>query len=247
MKLSEVFTQLTYGELSQISLGGAENGGINVTNYGAVVAHVNLGLTALYKRFPLKEGRILLQLVSGRATYPLTSAYALSNDLSLEQVKYILDTQASPFTNDIHKVERIYAANGGEFGLNDHADSLAISTPSAAVLRVPAMVVANSPELPEVLKGTTLEVIYRADHPKIQMTEDFDPELVEIELPYSHLEALLYFIASRAHNPMGMVNEFNMGNNWNNKYEMECQKLEVVNLRVDQVGTNTRLERNGWV
>ena len=69
----------------------------------------------------------------------------------------------------------------------------------------------------------------------------------EIELPYSHLEALLYFIASRVHNPIGMANEFHAGNSWAAKYEHECVRLEQLNLRVDQGEDNTNFCRNGWI
>ena len=53
MKLKEVFDQLTYGELSQLSIGGQAQGEITEENYARVVAHVNLGLSAIYKRFHL--------------------------------------------------------------------------------------------------------------------------------------------------------------------------------------------------
>lgn len=247
MKLSEIFSQLTFGELSQINLGGAEAGEIKEGNYDQVLVHVNLGLTALYKRFPLKEGRILVALQANRYTYPLTSAYAMSNARSLEPVKYIQDA-AEPFLNDIHKIERVYASGGKEFGLNDEADPYAISTPSASVLRVPAIVVAKGGDLPDALKTSTLEIVYRANHPIINQDDTgFDVLTYEVQLPYTHLEALLLFIASRVNNPIGMVNEFNAGNNYAAKYEQACQQLETSNLRVDQGAQHNRIQRNGWV
>lgn len=247
MKLSEIFSQLTFGELSQISLGGGEAGEIKEDNYESVLVHVNLGLTALYKRFPLKEGRILVALQANRYTYALTRAYAESNTRSLELVKYIQDA-GNPFMDDIHKIERVYSSTGKEFGLNDEADPYAISTPSASVLRVPASVVAQSGDLPDGLKTSTLEVVYRANHPIIRQSDvGFDPLTYDVELPYTHLEPLLLFVASRVNNPIGMVNEFNAGNNYAAKYEKACQDLETMNLRVDQGAQHDRIRRNGWV
>ena len=246
MKLMEIFSQLTYGELSQISIGGGAAGEINDANYDAVLSHINLGLTALYKRFPLKQGRIVVELQAGRMTYPLITTYAMSNTKSKEPVKFIQDT-LEPFDGALHKVESVFSNTGKEFGLNDAADPWAISTPSAAVLRVPAVVVAKSSELPEDLQTTTLEVVYRANHPIITQAGSFNPETYEVELPYSHLEPLLLFVASRVNNPIGMVNEFNAGNNYAAKYEQACMALEEANLRVDQGAQFDKLHTKGFV
>lgn len=248
MYLSEIFSQLTYGELSQLSLGGAETGEISEENYPKILAHINLGLTALYKRFPLKEGRVIVALQPGKVTYPLTSSYAVSNTRSQQVMRYLLDTVSEPFQDDIHKVERIYTEAGWELGLNDESDVYGCFTPSASTIRVPAAIVAGSMDLPDELRTTKLEVVYRANHPQIvQPLGFFDPSRVEVELPYSHLEPLLLFVASRVHNPVGMTNEFHMGNNYATKYEQACQQLELVNLRVDQGAQSNRLRQNGWV
>ena len=44
MTLQEIFDQLTYGELSQLSMGGSEAGIIDESNYSRILVHVNLGL-----------------------------------------------------------------------------------------------------------------------------------------------------------------------------------------------------------
>jgi len=245
MKLIEIFTQLTYGELSQVSIGGLQNGEITEKNYDAVLSHINLGLTALFKRFPLKQERITVALQSGRGTYALTTAYAVSNTKSLEPVKYILDS-AAPFNGALLKVEQVFSDTGKEFGLNDAGDSFAIMTPSANVLRVPMSVVGRSSEVPINLLTSTLEVVYRANHPIIAQTGSFSPETYEVDLPYSHLEALLLYVASRVHNPIGLVNEFNAGNNYSAKYELACTALETSNLRVDQGAQFNKLAQKGF-
>jgi len=68
-----------------------------------------------------------------------------------------------------------------------------------------------------------------------------------VQLPDSHLEALLFFVASRVNNPIGMTNEFNAGNSYAAKFEAACQALEEQGLQVDQDSQNTRLHRGGWV
>ena len=223
MKLSEVFQQLAYGELSQIAMGTITDEELAEEVHAPLMAHVNLGLTALYKRFNLKEGRLVFPLS------PVGNVYKLG-------------------TADLNKIERVLTKEGFELALNDGNDPLSCYTPQMNILRVPPKIVSKSQDLPEKYITDELEVIYRANHAKIVATGGFLlPEKVEMELPDSHLEALLYFVASRVHNPIGMVNEFNAGNNWAAKYEMECQRLESLDLEIDDITTNARLNKNGWV
>ena len=214
MKLFEVFEQLSVGELSQLSLGGAESGEINPSNYAKVVAHINLGLTALYTRFCLKESELIIPLVEGT-------------------LKYVLTAQ------DILKVERIYDAANAEWALNDEANSLACRTLSPTLLQIPQELLDTS---------GLIRVNYRANHPRIVVASGYiNPSITELELPYSYLQALLYFVASRCHNPVGMINEFHVGNSYYAKYEAECTRLELENLEMGQGGQYERLYYNGWV
>lgn len=247
MKLKEIFDQLTYGELSQLAIGNSEAGAIDSNNYDRVLAHVNLGLTALYKRFPLKEGRLTVELQTGRTLYPIVSSFAVTGK-SKETIRYIKDSLADPFKNDIHKIERVYLDNGTELYLNDESETYSVFTPTATTLRVHRDLVDNPVQFPDELKTRNLVVVYRANHPLL-MTDDGDlePELVEVELPASHLEPLLLFIASRMHTPLGMGAEGNVGNNYFQKYEMACQEIETRNLRVDNVSQTDRLHSRGFV
>lgn len=241
MQLQEVFQQLTVGEFSKLSIGGANQGVIDASNYLAVLSHINLGLTALYTRFTLKEGRLVLALQDGQETYQLRSKFAVSNDTSLELVRYIVDTEDDPFIDDLLKVERVLLEDGHELGLNDLSDMTSVSTPSARVLRVPLDTKSRT-------KSNTLTVVYRANHPKLLAGAGLaDPDRDDLALPDSHLLPLLYFVASRVNNPIGMTNEFHAGNSYATKYELACQELEGKGLQVDQGSQNDRLYRNGWV
>lgn len=247
MKLKEIFDQLTYGELSQLAIGGSEAGAIEAKNYDRILAHVNLGLTALHKRFKLKEGRVKLELQTGRTIYPINSAFAVTGK-SRETIRYIKDSVAAPFKDDIHKIESVLTDTGMELGLNDESALYGVFTPSAAILRVHKDMVDNPVEFPDEYKTPGLEIVYRANH-RILVTDDGDlePESVEVDLPYSHLEPLLLFIASRMHTPLGMTNEANAGNNYFQRYELSCQEIESRNLRVDEVSQTDRLHSKGFV
>jgi hypothetical protein len=236
MKLSEIFSQLTYGELSQLSLGGGEVGQISPANYPAVVAHVNMALIALYTRFPLKEGNLSFALENGRTVYPLDTN---------EDTRF---TGTEEFLDDLIKVEKVTTDKDVTLALNDEAETYSCFTPSAGVLRVPYDIASKVSGLPAELLTDAIKVIYRASHPMIKVTgAGFNPARVNIELPYSHLEALLMYVASRVNNPVGMTNEFHAGNSYYAKYEKACQLLETKNVQVDQGSQNTRLSRGGWL
>jgi len=248
MKLIEVLNQLSVGELSQISIGGGTAGVIRAADYPKIVPSIQLGLTALYTRFPIKEGRHTVTLVPGKQVYVMDPKYSASNDESTEDPKYITDTVDAPFEGNVLKIERILTPDDYEFVLNDRDDLYSIITPSHNSFRLPSIMILVGAELPEELKVSTLDVVFRENHYKIGGVEgDFDPEEDEVYLPDAYLEALLFYVASRVHNPIGMTNEFNAGNNFAAKYERACQMLESKDMYIDQGSQGFRLFRNGWV
>lgn len=240
MKLSEVFDQLAYGELSQMSLVDETTGLVSPAKYASLVSYANFGLTALYKRFPLKENYVTIGLSPGKLVYQIDSeadtSFIGTNDTEEE------------FSNDILKIEKVLVSSGAELGLNNAVDPLSCFTPTATILRVPSMIVNKSMDLPDELQTDTLKIVYRANHPPIVKTASFNPSRVELELPASHLEPLVLFMACRATTPLG-VGQFEglAGNNHYAKYEKACQDIEMLNLRVDQGSQNTRLRQAGWV
>jgi len=239
MKLSEVFAQLAYGELAQMGFVNSTLDGINPTKYAQMTGHVNLGLTALFRRFNLKEGRLTIALSPNKFTYPLSS---------LSSTVFVPMAGIAGFKDDIHKIERVYTDSDFELALNNEADEWSCFTPNLTTLVVPQEIVNRERDIPDELKTSNLKVVYRANHPHIDYVgTTFDPTTIELELPPSHLEPLLYFIASRINNPIGMTAEFHAGNSYAAKYEKACQELEMHNIRVDRGGQNTRLIRNGWV
>jgi len=238
MKLSEIFAQLTYGEFSQLSLGGAEEEGIALSNYAKVAAHINLGLIALYKRFTLKEGRVSFNLEADRTYYKLSTE---------ENVSFIADPALPAFADDILKIEQVRTADDFELPLNDSSNKYSCFTPDATTLRIPLDIVNLDSDVPDEYITSSLTVVYRASHPLLVVTEATNLSQVNIELPYSHLEPLLYFVASRVHNPIGMTNEFHAGNSYAAKYEQACMLLDVKNLQIDQGSENTKLRDRGFV
>lgn len=223
MKLQEVFDQLSAGEFSQLSIGGADAGVIDEGNYSKVLGHVNLALTSLYTRFNLKERQLAFTLQADSDTYQLNLV-------------------------DMLKILKIVTDGDVELPVNEGGNIYSCFTPSLNILRVPQVILDQGVDLPEELKTEKLTIVYKANHPKIVMTlGTLDPTEIELELPSTHLLPLLYFVASRVHNPIGMNNEFHAGNSYYKKYEMACQELEGKGIQVDQGDVNYRLHRGGWV
>lgn len=223
MNLADIARQLSYGELSQISFGRELSTSPTLERVSQLADNVNLALTSIYKRFNLKEDRLSVTLSPTVFIYPLNSANLL-------------------------KVEQVQTVSGEVLGLNDASDPYSCSTPSTKQLRVPEDVAKQGRDLPEKYKTTGLWVVFRANHPRIPAQTAFTSGMhtIELELPDAYLQALLYFAASRVHNPVGMVNEFNAGNNFFAKYEAECRRLELENMGVDLGGGNTKFSQKGF-
>lgn len=247
MKLSKIFELLTQGELSQVFVGGTEAGQILEKNYRSMGNNVFLGLTALYKRFNLKFNTLEVQLMPGIYTYPLLQRFAVNDQYSKEPVRFILDSPTDKFKGDILKVWGVKTQAGNGLVMNDYMDGLAVESTALNVIRVPMVIADKGIDLPDYYKTDRLSVTYVANH--TQFVPDvgyFDPQLTEIELPESHMQALLYYIASRVSNPIGMSAEFHAGNNWAARYEDECRLLEARGNQIDRAGKVDVIRRGGW-
>lgn len=238
MLLSEVFSQLSYGELTNLALAGPD-GKIPKEKYERMVNHVNLGLTDLHKRFLLQAKDLVIDLVPDQTQYILKAIYQKGNPEGARFTQYI--RQSSPmFANDIILIEQVFSDKGKELALNDETDPYSIRAVSMNTIRVPDILIKE-------LNLTSVRVTYRANHERIVWEDKtFDPEDYEIELPDSHLQALLYYIASRVHNPVGFNEQMHEGNNYAAKYERECGSLLAQNLRVDTGNENSKPRRRGW-
>ena len=250
MQLQTIFDALTFGELSNLGMGGLELGGVQTTRYKQVVNHINLGMTALHKRFNLKEEILTLALQPGLTQYILKDTHAVSGFSSISP-RTILDSTAKPFQNNIVKIVSVTTDSGFEMALNNGADLYSVFTPSFNILNIPIeLVTAPQPaDFPTDLITTMLKVAYQAN--AIPITEDNgldDPEGTEVELPDSYLMALLYFVGNRANTPTGAgQNEANLGGIYYKKFLDECKRIEDDGLDVDQGAQSTRLKAKGWV
>ena len=235
MLLIDLFDQLAYGELAKISLGGDPTIGILEKDYANIISHINLGLTELYKRFPLKKDEIAIQLEDDMQTYMLHSDYALSNTASAKPVKYLIDSEESPFTDTVLKIEQVIDEDGGVLYLDDINQTWSVYSPSYNTIQVPYA----SSEL-------AVTVTYRADHERIPAI-GVDVNTYDVPIPLSHLEPLLYYIASRIHTTLPTLDGISKGNDYLAKFEAACKKIEDLSLTNKANPSNHKLHNRGFV
>lgn len=247
MTLQDFFDALSGSEILQLSVGGQPAGEINEDNAQKLIPHIDLGLTALFARFLLKERRMVLQFMPDRVTYPITSKYAVTSKISREPVRYLQDDPADPFVDDISKIERVLTDKDRELKMNILDDRYSAHTPSMLNLRLPLDVVNQVRELPEWLKTSSLTIVCRATHPKVKLPVGiYDPSRVYLQLPDTHLEPLLYFVGARLNMPATLDNVAIQGNPLMSQYEAACQRLMNQGMELTQVAGEHKLHRRGF-
>ena len=86
---------------------------------------------------------------------------------------------------------------------------------------------------------------YRAAHPRLVWDVADDPALIEVNIPESLYEALLYYVAHRASpQPIGGVDG---AMTFLQKYEQACQAVEKQGLHIQTEVANWRFDNHGWV
>lgn len=238
MILENILKDLTYGELLGLRIGnlipGEAESEPDPHQYQQIVSYINLGMTELYKRFFLKSREIYLQQHAEIATYLLHSEYSLANTASAiaESERYIIDTADDPFVDDLLKIEEVYDEEGVQLYLNDVTQDLSIYTPSYRSIQVP---------YPN--DDTTIAIQYRANHPRISADVTTEAASVEVAVPNSLYEALLYFVGSRAHRA---TNVEKSSDYWQ-MFKRTCDDVTRLGLEVQVETGNWRFDDHGWV
>lgn len=231
MRLDELLLHLCEGEFANISLGVVIDDAPKMEHYTSVLRLIEVGLLELHKRFPLRKREVFIQQYDHIQNYVLHSKYAATNTASTEPYKYIEDTVYNQFLDhDFIQIEELYNEDGQPIALNDRSQQYSMYTSAFNTIQVPYPESANN-----------FIVIYRAGHPAID--KKAHPSDIDIALPYSHLEALLFYVAGRklsATNP----EESQM---YLAKFEMSCAKLIELNLRNEDNSPYQQFFLGGWI
>lgn len=235
MTLAEIFEQLTYGELSSLKMGGFAGEEVSEENQRQVLAHINIALNELYKRFFLSSKQLMVELYDHISLYKLHSNFAVQNRLSGERYKYIIDSEYDPFQDDILKIEEVFNSDGCKVCLNDLNEPCSLFTPHYDTLQVP---------LP--FEGSFISVHYRASHPRLKYSKGMDPEKIEVNIPEGLLEALLLYVGYRATRSMGGETG-QEGTQYLELFEASCAKARELGMQITPQYSNLKLDYRGWV
>lgn len=231
MLLQEVLQRLCEGEFSDVNYGYIVDDGPLSEHHGKLVRHIDMALLELHKRFSLRLKEIDILQFEGITTYELSTKYAVSNDLSLVTNKYVLDSYDTPFiTKEFLKVDSIRDDMHNPIPLNNAEKHGSMFSTTFNTLRV------TRPK-----DGCKFTVSYRAA--LANLSAQLPASEVEVELPYSHLEALLFYVASRA----TAATSPEISNNYIMKFEASCAMLSRLNLNIEDNTDATRFQNNGWI
>lgn len=232
MTLEELFSRLSYGELSNLSIGNSGIGSINEKNHSKLINHVNEALIRIYTRFPLLERDVLIETVEHITYYHLNSKFAESIN-SIEPHPYIKDSINDPFKDDVVKILEVYN-DGVKVVLNDIEDPNSLFTPQNNILQVP-----NPKE------GKLLTIIYQAYHPKLRLDSTLD---TFIDIPIFLESALQSFVAYRIFSNMNGQENSAKAQEFASHYESLCHTAIDQDLISTTISTsNIKFSRRGWV
>jgi len=240
MKLSDILTTLQSGELNNLSLFDTL-GKLKPEHQNKLRTSINLGLTDLHTRLLLKKGKIRVNLIEGRVTYPLQPMYQEGNPAPPGTVQFI-SADGTKLRNNLIKVTEVQDYHGREISLNGHDHRFSIFTQSSHVLGVPEAHWKDR-GLREIYVTYTMncDLLPGCDN----WETDYDN--IGVDLDYPCMYALCLFVASRLHMPQGFGPEtVHEGNNYWGKYIAEVQRLETDGMYIDDVADNWKRRQKGF-
>lgn len=234
MILSDYFTELSYGELSNTAMAVDGTGTIEEVHQPKVVRYLNEGLRRLHGRFPLIQKDVLIELRDHITNYHLIPRFAESNWVPEEvEFPYIKDLIQEPFTGDVARILEVRNSFGHMLPLNDPENRMSVFTPQVDVLQVP-----------RPITGVALSVMYQAYHPTISH-HDLQAEIV---LPNVLSSALCAYAAYNVFSHMNTQEATMKAQEHMAKYESICAEVEAQDLvNSSSSQTNSRFAKRGWV
>ena len=233
MNLTELFRRLSYGELSNLSIGGEGSGSIPEAARPKLVSYLNTALLRVYSKFVLKESSLVIECQEWITNYHLTGKFALTAKPIDGITRYIQDHAGDPFQDDVIKVLDVLNQEGERVGLNDNKTVRSVFTPQPNVLQVP-----------QPVQGYVLSVLYQARHVPISYT---DMEAC-IEIPAVLEEALQMFMAHLVFFHMNGQDNGIKAAGYMKNYEISCATItdrDLVNSSVSE--TSSKFNERGFV
>ena len=230
MQLKELLQRLCEGEFDGMAIGHQVDESPLDEHYAKLVRHIDMGLLELHKRFPLKIRETFIQQYDHIQNYKLSERYAETNVESNEPTKYICDSRFNKFTDSSFlRIDSLFNELGDPVAIDDAGQQYSMYISSHDTIQVPYPDSANS-----------FVVHYKAGHPLLP-TDRVDG--IEVDIPYSHLEPLMFYVASRA---LSSVNPEG-AQNYMMRFENSCMQLVQLNLAYTMNTPPEQFARGGWI
>lgn len=232
MKLSELFTALSYGVLSNLSIGSDGAGTIQTGKEPVIVQHTNEALLKIFSRFVLYEKDLIIQMSGNRTQYPLLKKYAESTDDGGTE-KFIKDGLHDIFTGDVIKILEVFDYIGNKMVLNDAENPYSLFTPQPTVLMTT-----------RPMWNVAYSVAYQARHAVITGEDDE----AEIDIPFVLESALQNYIGYLVFSNMTGQEHLVKSQELLGKYETTCLEIEQKDiLNQSFTTTNTKFAKRGFI
>lgn len=229
MIVSDLLARLSYGPLSNLSIGQDGAGTIDPSKVPVVIQYANDCIQKLFTKFVLIEKQLIIQQSETQTTYKINVANTVSSGAV---GAYILDTMDNPYTDDLIKILGVFDQYGHEIHMNDEGSHYSVFTPRVDTLQVP-----------EPKDGEPLFLIYQAKHPKL------DPSVTTttIDIPSILEQALVNYVASEVFSNMNGQENLVKAKDLMDKYTITCGEVlqeDLVNSSVSQ--TSKKFHERGF-
>ena len=236
MKVEELFSRLSFGELSNLSIGNEGAGTIRNEDQSKIISHINEGLLRIYSKFILSEKEVIIELMDHITNYHLIPKYAECTGANVP-FRYIKDMPGEPFIDDVIKVLSVFdSRNGYQYPLNDVGNTYSLFTPSPQMLQVP------NPKC-----GVMLAITYQARHPHLdKIGENIVGQ--NINLPFVLEGALQSFVAYKILSHMNGQEHLVKSQEYLNTFDsitIDVEARDLVNATF--ATSHTKLENRGFV
>lgn len=249
MQLSDLYEQLSQGELRHMFAGLDGSGEIDYSDQARIINFANRGLKRLYTRFVHSRGYVDIQLDAEISNYSLTNKHAVSNvDVANLAPRYILDSVADPFTGDMVKVLAV-RNEGSEYEsqkdlrINDRGGSPKVKTVTYNQIYI---------------KDPTEDFIQYAEDGIVKLSIEYQKlhsiiptdadETTEITLLPLLEEALVFFVAGRVFSAIPSESNTIQAQTCFKEYERLCLMTEEDDLVQESSSEeDTKLSDRGFI
>jgi len=224
MKFRELAERLLFGPLNNLAIGEKTVDTLSDEEIKRMVVLTDGVLDDLYTRFVIKERNVFVESLEWKSYYLLHSKHSFRSKNS--EIKYIMDTEFDPFTDDVIRILGVKNEVGEDLPLNNNTEWASVFTPSNNVL-----------QLTHPYTGQAFEVRYQAKHEKLVFKDKAQALELDIDLPLPLVEPLLIKVASNYYSSMSGQNVTNKSQELTMEYERLCDNASMFNYVGDSVIT----------